>query len=290
MRDDSDLDERWEWVVQVVRVIYEAQYKRRYIYSYKQDIEPEGIRFSKFFFGALNLNGYYLNAGILTSYVWTLMGHLSFRLILLKPLWRSKSFKLYKDCLCSSFGITDSTWSGVIHCCPCLFQKLRSHSQHCPLSVPSLWYNHHVLPIVFSNDISNLFTSVHLHLSPLSKTSSVLLVLQVSSSLFYLANRILCKQKSHQMSLTGFTLVWNPSVTSSVIHSPQGSVRSPSFSVPQKVHTASQGLLWLLASHWRWHTSCARMKSTVHDTGSNLQGRPCTIWLIYPGGSSRLLS
>ena len=132
---------------------------------------------------------------------------------------------------------------------------------------------------MFSNvSLSSVYFCPSPLLSPQSYTSSVLLVLQVFSSLLCWARRDFCTNTS----LIKSQLFVNPLVTSSAAHSPQ-SLFCPFFCFSEGTDcitgAPSEDGLLLLA---------LRMKSTLHATDSNLQGRPCTTWLICPGRSSGL--
>lgn len=104
---------------------------------------------------------------------------------------KKSSFKLNKACFCaSSDHIAHS--SGVIQYCSGLFQKLRNHSQHYSLSNLSPPCNPSFVHCVFK-----IYLKICLFLSISTINSMVLdvvnfAVLQVSSSVLYLADREFC--------------------------------------------------------------------------------------------------
>lgn len=139
---------------------------------------------------------------------------------------------------------TYTTWSGSDSVFP-ISEIEKSFSTS--LSLYFLLYNHQVLSIVFSNDISNLFTSVH--------SAANLMVLDIfnfacSANIpiqLYLANRKFCSNaslKSHPL--------WNSSVTSAD-YPPPASVHFLPFSASEGM-AASPELFWLLTSQWRCYT------------------------------------
>lgn len=159
-------------------------------------------------------------------------------------MWRKQVLRLSKDSFWASSDIYHMIWEWF----SISYFRNWEVFLNTTFSLYFLLYNHQVLSIVFSNDISNLFTSVH--------SAANLMVLDIISFpcsanipiQLYLANRKFCTNaslKSH--------LLWKPLVTSSADYPPQASVHSLPFSASEGM-TASPELFWLLTSQWRCYT------------------------------------
>lgn len=149
------------------------------------------------------------------------MGY-SFDLLLLQPSWRNQVSSSVRLLLCFLWQYKQHMilgWFSLSY-----FRNWEVILNPALLSLPFLLYNHQVLSIVFSKDISNLFASAH------STTNLVVLdISHFACTANILIHSLLSKQNFVWMQVTSNdTPVWHPSVTS-VDHSSQPSVHSQPF-------------------------------------------------------------
>jgi hypothetical protein len=146
-------------------------------------------------------------------------------MFLLKTLWRNQISGLIKIAFVLPLTFYIAYIPRMIQYCPCLFQKLRSHSQHCPLNVISLLY------VIARSCLLcfQIMSEIYLLLSLCTVNSVVLHVYQFCLH-HHKYPHLFLFSRQRIVTSASLILLWNSSVMSSVDYSPQTPINPLPFS------------------------------------------------------------